>query len=148
EALAEARRKLRRPHHLSLIQTQSDYVKFSTSPPHPQLVYLHGSVEHYTDRNILEEVQHLDDQLVPMLVPLLRDHPLIVVGYRGGEPSVMKHLLLDNVEAANSFRHGIYWCTLISEQGEELTSLAAKLAAVIGRNFQRVPIDGFDELLV
>jgi hypothetical protein len=54
----------RRPHHLEIIRTQADYTKFSTSPTHPQLIYLHGSVEHYTDRNLLAEVQRLDGDLV------------------------------------------------------------------------------------
>jgi hypothetical protein len=79
----------RRPHYLETIRTPADYTKFSTSPTHPQFIYLHGSVEHYSDQNLLEEVQRLDETLVSLLTPLLRDHPLIVVGYRGAEPSIM-----------------------------------------------------------
>lgn len=101
--LPEMRVLKRRPHYIDVIQTPSDYTKFSTSPQHPQLVYLHGSVDHYTDKNIENEVQKLDEKLVEMLFPLLRDHPLIVVGYRGGEPSVMQHLLLQNADRANGY---------------------------------------------
>jgi NAD-dependent SIR2 family protein deacetylase len=112
-----------RPQHVEGIKTESDRTKFSTSPPYPQIVYLHGSVEHYTDKNIVDEVQQLDEDLAQILFPLLRDHPLIVVGYRGGEPSVMKHLLIDHAEQANLYRHGIYWCVLKRnwKQGESLT---------------------------
>jgi hypothetical protein len=145
--LPEARIRLRRPHYLDLIETTSDYIKLSTSPQHPQLVYLHGSVRHYTDRNIVDEVQRLDGKLVPMLVPLLRDHPLIVVGYRGAEPSIMNHLLLEHAEAADYYRHGIYWCMLKSERVDDLAPPVHDLARTIGKNFQIVPIDGFDELM-
>jgi hypothetical protein len=51
---------------------------------------LHGSVEHYTDKNLLDEVQRLDRDLVNELRPLLRDHPLAVLCYRGAELSVMR----------------------------------------------------------
>jgi hypothetical protein len=144
--LLEVRVVKRRPHHIDAIQTPSDYVKFSTSPQYPQLVYLHGSVEHYTDKNIEEEVQKLDDKLVEMLLPLLRDRPLIVVGYRGAEASVMKHLLVANADKAHGFRHGIFWCKLKGDQEADLSPMVLDLAAKIGGNFGLVDIDGFDEL--
>lgn len=78
--LPDVRVLIRRPHFIDVIQTPSDYTKFSTSPQYPQAVYLHGSVDHYTDQNIIDEVQALDATLVGMVAPLLRDHPLIVVG--------------------------------------------------------------------
>jgi SIR2-like domain len=127
----------RRPHYLEEIRTPADYTKFSTSPPHPQFVYLHGSVEHYNDKNLVEEVQRLDGKLVQLLAPLLRDHPLIVVGYRGAEPSIMHHLLLDQCGTTNNYRQGIYWCTL-SDSYDHLHPLAQELATRITSNFQIV----------
>ena len=62
-----------RPRHLEVIKTPADYTKFSTSPPYPQVVHLHGSVEHYTDKNLVRDVQELDKPLVQQLRPLLRD---------------------------------------------------------------------------
>jgi NAD-dependent SIR2 family protein deacetylase len=62
--LPDATRMLRRPRHVTLIETPSDYTLFSTSPDYPQIIYLHGSVEHYTDHNILQEVQKLDESCV------------------------------------------------------------------------------------
>ena len=144
--LQEVRVITRRPHHIDVIQTPSDYVKFSTSTQYPQLVYLHGSVEHYTDKNIEEEVQQLDDDLVSMLLPLLRDRPLIVVGYRGADASIMKRLLLENADKLNGFRHGIFWCKMKSEPEGDLSPMVLELAAKIGGNFSLVDIDGFDEL--
>lgn len=146
QLLPEVRVLKRRPHYIDVIQTPSDYVKFSTSPLYPQLVYLHGSIEHYSDKNIEEEVQRLDDGLVEMLLPLLRDRPLIVVGYRGGEASVMQHLLLQNADKANGFRHGIFWCKLRTEPEEDLSPMVTAVAQKILGNFSLVDIDGFDEL--
>ena len=137
-------------HHLEIIQTPSDYTKLSTSPPYPQIIYLHGSVEHYTDKNTITEVNEaLDADLVSKLLPLLRDHPLIVIGYRGAEPSVMEHLLINNAAAAENYRNGIYWCALDykEDQHDSLTHLVHELAEEIQGNLQIVPINGFDEVL-
>jgi hypothetical protein len=144
--LPDVKVRIRRPHHIDIIQTPSDHTKFSTSPQYPQEVFLHGSVDHYTDQNIINEVQRLDPDLVRMIAPLLRDHPLIVVGYRGAEPSVMEHLLLENAGHAHNYRHGIYWCKMRGDRAEDLPPMVQTLARAIGANFTLVDIDGFDEL--
>jgi len=145
--LPDCCRASHRPHHLEVIKTPADYTKFSTHPKFPQLVYTHGSVEHYSDKNLLTEVQKLDEQLVKMLVPVLRDHPIIVVGYRGAEPSIMRHLLLDQLDGANRFRHGIYWCAMRANVPDGLHPLVHELGEALGPNFNLVPIDGFDEMM-
>ena len=134
-----------RPHRLVSIDTPDDYVTFSSVPHDPQVVFLHGSVKHYTDKNLAAEVQTLDPALVSRLVPLLRDHPTIVVGYRGVEASVMNDLFLAQA-ASGAFRHGIYWCVLDTASASPLSPYAARLADTIGSNFQLVPISGFDAL--
>ena len=140
----------RRLHHIDVIQTPSDFSIISTSSQRPQLIYLHGSVQHYTDKNTLAEVnEELNPNLVARLIPLLRDHPLIVIGYRGAEPSVMRHLLIDNAAAADGYRHGIYWCSrnYIEGDSNNLPLLVQALAGEIQTNFQVVSIDGFDEVM-
>jgi len=134
----------KRPHHLQVIRTSSDYNLISTAPTSPQLVYLHGSVEHHTDQNLLEEVERLDEVLVNGLVRILSDHPLVVIGYRGAEPSVMHHLLKEQISATNKFRLGVFWCIL---ETEIVHPLVTELAGAITPNFQFVPIMGFDELM-
>ena len=139
-----------RPHYVEIIQTPSDYTNLSTNPQYPQIVYLHGSVEHYTDKNTLDETnEELNETLVSRLMPLLRDHPLVVIGYRGTEPSVMRHLLIKHARDASSYRHGIYWCSrdYKGEKSDNLTQLVHELAGEIQTNFQVVPIDGFDEVM-
>ena len=140
----------RRIHHLDVIQTTSDYTQLSTDPANPQIVYLHGSVDHYTDKNSLAEIdESLDEALVSRLVHLLRDHPLIVIGYRGAERSVMQHLLINRIDETDGYRHGIYWCVR-NDRAEALDSLPQfvhELAGGIQGNFQIVPIVGFDGVM-
>ncbi|GAP98052.1 ATP-binding protein [Leptolyngbya sp. NIES-2104] len=133
-------------HHIEVIKTSADYIKLSTSPRYPQLIYLHGSVEHYTDKNLIDEIQRLDEKLVTRLVPILRDHPLIVVGYRGAEPSIMHHLLIEQAEAADYFPRGIFWCARSQSIASGLHPMVRQLADTIGNNLQVVQITGFDEL--
>ena len=148
--LPEACKANPRIHHIDVIQTTSDYTQLSTDPANPQIVYLHGSVEHYSDKNSLAEIDEpLDERLVSKLVPLLRDHPLIVIGYRGAEPSVMKHLLIKGIEKTEGYRHGIYWCVrnYREEALDSLPEFVHELAGGIQGNFQIVPIVGFDEVM-
>jgi hypothetical protein len=65
-----------------------------------QIVWLHGKAEQYTDKNLAEEVANLDPKLVGALLPLLQSTPLIVVGYRGAEPSIMTSLLGESGDLA------------------------------------------------
>ena len=134
-----------RPHRLVTIETPDDYVTFSSVPHDPQVVFLHGSVKHYTDKNLAAEVQTLDPALVSRLAPLLRDHPTIAVGYRGAEASVMNDLFVAQA-ASGGFLHGIYWCVLDTATASPLSPCTTRLADAIGSNFQLVPISGFDAL--
>jgi SIR2-like domain len=107
-----------------------------------QVVWLHGKAEQYTDRNLIGETQALDPALVEALKPLLESAPLVVVGYRGAEPSIMESLLGANTTI--KFRHGIFWCR---KSGDSVHPHVEALAQRLGKNFQYLDIDGFDELL-
>lgn len=128
---------------------RAQFSSISTNPSRPQVVFIHGKAEHYLDRSLLEEVQHLEPELIAQLLPLLRDHPVVVVGYRGGEPSVMRDLFLNNVDAAQHFRHGIYWCARAPAASafERLDPLVHDLASALGQNFMLVPGNDFDALM-
>ena len=134
------------PHHLVEIRTPSDWTRFSISPSHPQLVYVHGSVEHYSDMNLPREVKTLDPGVVEALRPLLRDHPLVVVGYRGMEESIMTDLLYDQCDYTNNFARGVFWCGVKRTTSPSPPPLVQKLAERIGSNFNHVPTEGFDHL--
>lgn len=147
QILASECRSTAAVHHVDEIRTPDDFRLISTSPEYPQVIYLHGSVDHYTDQNIEEETRRLNPALVENLYPILRDHPLVVIGYRGAEASVMQHLLDEQAERCAGFRRGIYWCHREDEPPTAEVPLLAELAANLGSNFQFVKIDGFDELM-
>lgn len=133
--------------HVELIENPSvDLRHLSTDPTYPQAAFLHGSVAHYSDRNLEEETVRLDPDLRDALRPLLRDHPLVVVGYGGRERSVMVDLLLDGAADAHSYARGVYWCALSGDLAE-LDPLVLQLAERLGSNFQLVPIEGFDSCM-
>lgn len=134
------------PPHLVEIRTPSDWARFNASPANPQLIHIHGSVEHYSDMNLAEDVASLDPKIVDGLKPLLRDHPLIVVGYRGTEASVMADLFHDQADYAQGFNNGVFWCDLKRSIEIPLPHLVQRFADRIGSNFNRVAIDGFDHL--
>ena len=129
------------------IKTPSDWVRFNAMPANPQLIHLHGSVEHYSDMNLTNEVAEMNPDIVERLRPLLRDHPLIVIGYRGMEASVMINLLYEQSDYTNSFHHGVFWCDLERNMNKSLAPMVSNFADRIGSNFNRVPIEGFDHLL-
>lgn len=152
--LYDAKVQVKQPPVLEQIKTPFDLSSiFSYTPRYPQLIYLHGSVEHYRDQNLLNEVQNLHTDLVSAIKPILKDRPLIVIGYRGAEASIMNDLFLNNLSYTNNFHQGIYWCILRREYDQintnnSITSFLRNLADSIGNNFHFVPIDGFDELMV
>lgn len=106
-----------------------------------QIVWLHGKAEQYTDKNLTEEVASLDPKLISVLYPLLQSTPLVVVGYRGAEPSIMECLLGEKGDLA--FKKGIYWC---QRPGEDLHPNVKALQKRLGGNFRLLEISGFDEL--
>ena len=74
---------------------------------------------------------------------MLDASPMIVIGYRGSEPSVMEGLFGQNKEGRLDFPNGVYWCT---RHGESLHPNVEAFARRLGSNFRLLRIDGFDEL--
>jgi NAD-dependent SIR2 family protein deacetylase len=147
DLIARSVKSTRAVAHCEEIKTPSDYAMFDTAPAVPQVIYLHGSVDHYSDKNLVDETQRLDEDLVALLSPMLRDHPLVVVGYRGAEPSVMRHLLIQQAEICMKYRRGIYWCFRKGNDALAESALLRELQSLIGSNLQLVEIEGFDELM-
>lgn len=110
-----------------------------------QVVYLHGAFEYYRDRNSIEETKRMDKGVVAKVRHMIAYAPLVVIGYRGFEPSVMEHLLGEGIEESNKYAHGIFWCVRDpNDVHENVKTLASK----IGSNFALVQIAGFDEAIV
>ncbi len=141
EALREKAPHVR--HIVEVNRVRGDLEQFSIFGRN-QIVYLHGAVEFYTDRNVEEETIHLNVDLITRLQPLLNDSPVVVIGYRGAEPSVMGDLLEASIPTSRQYRHGLYWCTL---PGSILHPNVIRLSELLGANFVHFEIDGFDELM-
>ena len=122
--------------------TRGDLVRFHSRNP-CQIIYLHGSVDYYTDCNIDDEIQKLNEDLAERLWPILAEAPLIVVGYRGSEPSIADHLLGKGIKRSFGFKYGIYWCSRDDNLHPKVTALQKQL----GANFFSLGIKGFDELM-
>jgi len=109
-----------------------------------QIVWLHGKAEQYSDKNSRGEVDSLDESLTQLLRPLLRASPIIVVGYRGSEPSIMDGLFGQTEAGRLDFRNGVFWCV---RHGDSPHPKVLELAQRLGSNFTFVEVEGFDELL-
>ncbi len=132
----------KRPHlrHVAEINRGPDDFREFDLFNRAQIVWLHGKAEQYTDRNLTEETAELNPKLVGVLLPLLQSTPLVVVGYRGAELSIMKSLLGYSGDLA--FRKGLYWC----HRGGPLHPNVLELQNRLGGNFRLCTINGFDEL--
>jgi hypothetical protein len=129
---------------IEINRTRDDFVRFGLFKDF-QVVYLHGAVEFYRDRNEEDETKKLDEELVKLLRPVLRDSPLIVIGYRGYEQSVIRHLLEDGISDCKGYPNGIFWC---KRRGSDLHENVEIFRKKIPGNFHELEIEGFDELLV
>lgn len=135
----------RQPHirHISEVNRRpGDYEQFNIFS-RCQVVWLHGRAEDYSDRTVSGELTTLDPQLLSLIRPLLESSPIIVVGYRGAEASVMDGLFAQTRNGRLDFAHGVFWCV---RHGDTPHPNVEALARRIGSNFRLLHIDGFDEL--
>ena len=120
-------------------------------PSTPKIIYLHGAIENYSDKNTPEEILSLDSKLINYVLPIMQDSPVIVIGYRGNEPSIMNNLFLNekfkNTSSRLNFPHGIFWCAFQQNGDYEISPEMKKLSEKIGTNFVLIPISGFDNLM-
>jgi hypothetical protein len=138
----------RRPHYVDVVDSASSLRLLRTSPRHPLITYLYGSLEDYLDRfDNDEEKPVIASALIQRLIPLLRDHPLIVIGYGGAEDVIMRDLLVAHADEVENFEQGIYWCVQNYSGSATLHPMVMELADAARGNFQVVPIDGFDEMM-
>jgi hypothetical protein len=144
DAIGELTPHIHRP--IEINKTVADSLSFTMFGRNPQVVYLHGAVESYTDKNTHDEIANLPKILVDDVIkPLLASSPLVVVGYRGAEPSVMQGIFNALLHDTGRFRCGVYWCDLTGRAPHEAVQA---LQQALGTNFVPLTIDGFDELFV
>lgn len=123
-------------------KTSGDLEAFSPNRK-AQVVYLHGSVETYSDKSLRAETLDLDSGLLRRIHSLIEYSPIIVVGYRGAERSIMHGLFEKGITLSGKYRRGIYWCLRGTEPPNESV---ATLHQKVGDNLRIVRIQAFDEL--
>jgi restriction endonuclease Mrr len=128
---------------VAINKSAGDIAAFS---PHnrAQVIYLHGAFEYYRDRNSINETKRMDEAVVAKVRHMIGYAPLIVIGYRGYEPSVMEHLLGEGIQESSQFAHGIFWCV---RKPDDIHENVKAFAAKIGSNFTLVQITSFDEAM-
>ncbi len=126
---------------IAINRSEGDLVQFSPYRK-AQVIYLHGAVETYRDQNSRHETQRLYEPLVSKIHEMIQYAPLVVLGYRGAESSIMEHLLTEGISASNNYNRGIFWCI---RSGTTLHPNVLTLKERIGSNFQIIEIEGFDE---
>lgn len=102
----------------------------------PKILKLHGDFLYSALKNTGTEIAAQDPNMERQLRQVLSEYGLIVVGYSGGDESVMKIL------AQISERNDLYWCL---RRGEEPTDAVKQLLSDKGGFI--VEIEGFDEMM-
>jgi Flp pilus assembly protein TadD/NAD-dependent SIR2 family protein deacetylase len=102
----------------------------------PKILKLHGDFLYSTLKNTGDELAEQDPNMARQLRQVLSEYGLIVVGYSGGDESIMKIL------AQISDRNDLYWCL---RRGEKPNDAVKKLLRDKGGFI--VEIEGFDEMM-
>jgi tetratricopeptide (TPR) repeat protein len=104
--------------------------------PRPKILKLHGDFLYSTLKNTGREIKFQDPNMARQLAQVLTEYGLIVMGYSGGDKSVMK--VLSSISPKND----LYWCV---RKGDEPNADVKKLLNDKGGYL--VEIDGFDETM-
>ncbi len=109
------------------------------------VVRLHGDYRYDALRNTDEELKSLDADFSGQLAHRLDEYPLVVLGYSGGDASVM-----DALRAAmdRPGKGGLYWVGLRGHTPRPEVSSLIELAASAGRQAVYLEADGFDPFMV
>jgi tetratricopeptide (TPR) repeat protein len=97
---------------------------------------LHGDYLYSTLRNTRKELKAQDPNMERQVIQVLGQYGLVVVGYSGGDESVMK--VLKNISRKND----LYWCVL---EGSEINASVEKLLEA--KRGSIIEIQGFDEMM-
>ncbi|HEY0077517.1 MAG TPA: tetratricopeptide repeat protein [Pyrinomonadaceae bacterium] len=102
----------------------------------PKILKLHGDYLYSTIKNTNSETAAQDPNMARQLMQVLNEYGLIVVGYSGGDKSVM------DILSQFSERNDLYWCVM---RGEEPNDAVKKLLRDKGGFL--VEIEGFDKMM-
>lgn len=106
---------------------------------------LHGDFRYDKLKNTEKELQNQEEKLRDKLVETLKSQSLIVSGYSGRDPSIMK--ALDEAIVQEEGVGKVYWCGFTDEPDPPVAELLGR-AHQVKREAFFVPGVGFDELAV
>jgi tetratricopeptide (TPR) repeat protein len=113
----------------------------SVTSKRPKVIKLHGDYLFDDIKATVRETESLEDNTRKKFIEFFRDFGLIVIGYGGGDRSIMD-VLQYLLRSEDYFKHGIYWCIRKGERpSDELLKLLWRDRVYF------VEIDGFDELM-
>lgn len=110
----------------------------------PKIIKLHGDYLFDNIKATQQETESLETNMKMKFQEFAKDFGLIVIGYSGGDRSIMD-ILLDLLRGNDHFKNGIYWCVRKDTKEESFSSELKRLLEK-DRVFL-VEIEGFDELL-
>ncbi|WP_144240364.1 tetratricopeptide repeat protein, partial [Natrinema thermotolerans] len=121
----------------NLIDHRTVAPEFKLIRDDPTIVKLHGDYLYDNLKNTDSETADLEPAMEEVLQRTVSEYGLVVVGYGGGDMSIMEPLL-----DADLSEYGIYWCVLSSE------NLDPKVEELLEQpNTHLVEIDGFGSLM-
>jgi tetratricopeptide (TPR) repeat protein len=118
----------------------SSITSVTVTSKRPKIIKLHGDYLFDDLKATNRETESLEQNIKAKFTEFAKEYGLIVIGYSGGDRSVMEVLaaLLKNEEY---LKGGIYWCV---RRGSEISEELRKL--VWRERVYFVEIDGFDEI--
>lgn len=106
----------------------------------PKIIKLHGDYLFDDLKSTTRETETLEQNMRAKFAEFSKDYGLIVIGYSGGDRSIMD-VLSALLKSEEYFKNGVYWCV---RKGSDISEELRKLMWRDRVYF--VEIDGFDEL--
>ena len=111
--------------------------ELQVSTPRAKVLKLHGDYLFTSLKNTAPELSEQDPNMARQVRHILDEYGLIIIGYNGGDASIMK--TLEEMPKTNA----LYWCHYT--KGEPLSDCAKKLLR--DKEGFLVEIDGFDSMM-
>ncbi len=135
---------------LSLLGVRSKEIWFeadisgsSLSKTSPNIVKLHGDYMYENTKNFVSETRRLSRPLQNQMENVLSKGGLIIVGYSGGDNSIMYTLEM----LSEKYSFPLFWCEMEDKIHENKINWRVKNLVMNGSNAFFVPIKNFDSLV-
>lgn len=125
------------------IYFDTNSLDFSLSKSVPNVIKLHGDYMYNNTKNLVSETHNLSDPLRALLSDVLKKCGFIVIGYSGGDNSIMSVF----EEASEKYSFPLFWCVQENSLQMEKIHWRAKNLVLNSANAYFIPIKGFEQLV-